>query len=54
MNKEMFKKTGDELQDFLNFRRRASRVESKKGKGSYKRSDWKKERQDDSRSMPEM
>ena len=35
----MFQKKGDELQEFLAFKRRGSRVEAKKGKGSYKRKD---------------
>lgn len=42
MNKEVFKKTGQELQEYLMFRRRASKVESKKGKGSYNRQSFKK------------
>ena len=33
----MKKKTGDELQDFLAFKRRGSVVPAKKGKGSFKR-----------------
>ena len=33
----MKKKTGDELQDFLAFKRRGSIVPAKKGKGSFKR-----------------
>lgn len=33
----MKKKTGDELQDFLVFKRRGSVVPAKKGKGSFKR-----------------
>ena len=37
MNKEYLKKTGEELQQYLQFRRRGTRVESKKGKGSYSR-----------------
>ena len=36
-DKSIFKKTGDELQDYLQFQRRASRVENKKGKSSYTR-----------------
>ena len=31
------KKTGDELQAYLQFRRRGSKVENRKGKGSYTR-----------------
>lgn len=38
MNKEHLKKDGKELQDYLQFRRRGSRVEAKKGKGSFRRS----------------
>lgn len=37
MDKRMFKKTGDELQQYLMFKKRGSRVENRKGKGSYKR-----------------
>ena len=33
MGKEYMKKTGEELQQYLQFRRRGSRVEAKKGKG---------------------
>ena len=33
----MKKKTGDELQDFLTFKRRGSVVPAKKGKSSFKR-----------------
>lgn len=42
MDKRMNKKTGEELQQFLAFRKRAGRVPSKKGKGSYNRKDFKK------------
>ena len=41
MGKEYLKKTGEELQEYLQFRRRGSKVEAKKGKGKgaeYKRS----------------
>lgn len=39
MNKEYLKKDAKELQEYLMFRRRGSRVEAKKGKGAeYKRS----------------
>lgn len=37
MDKRIFKKEGEELQQYLAFRRKAGRVEPKKGKGSYKR-----------------
>lgn len=36
-NKEHLKKSGQELQEYLAFRRRGFTVPSKKGKGSYKR-----------------
>ena len=42
MNKEIFKKTDEELQEFLAFRKRGSRIKNKKGKGSYNRQDFKK------------
>lgn len=42
MNKEVMKKTGEELQEYLVFRRRGSKVQSKKGKGSYNRQVFKK------------
>ena len=41
-NRRIFKKTGDELQEYLAFKRRGSRVENKKGKGSYNRRKFKK------------
>ena len=37
MDKRANKKEGQELQDYLAFRRRGSIVRSKKGKGSYRR-----------------
>ena len=38
MGKEYMKKTDEELQQYLQFRHRGSRVEAKKGKGAkYKR-----------------
>ena len=42
MDKRMFKKEGEELQQYLAFRRKAGRVPSKKGKGSYDRKTFKK------------
>lgn len=42
LNRQVFKKTGEELQQYLHFRRRGSRVENKKGKGSYNRQKAKK------------
>ena len=42
MNKEHMKKTGEELQEYLQFKRRGFKVEAKKGKGAkYKRSSEK-------------
>lgn len=42
-DKRMNKKVGDELQQYLAFRRKAGRVPAKKGKGSYDRKTFKKE-----------
>lgn len=42
-DKRMNKKTGEELQAYLAFRRKAGRIPAKKGKGSYNRKDFKKE-----------
>lgn len=50
MNREIFKKTGEELQQYLQFRRRGSRVKARKGKGSYDRAQFKKEIQSDEES----
>lgn len=44
MNKEIMKKTGEELQEYLAFRRRGSKIQNKKGKGSYNRQEFKKEK----------
>ena len=41
-DKRMMKKTSEELQAYLAFRRKAGRVPSKKGKGSYDRKAFKK------------
>ena len=41
-DKRVNKKTDEELQQYLAFRRKAGRVPSKKGKGSYDRKDFKK------------
>ena len=43
MDKRDFKKTGEELQDYLAFRRRGAKVAPKKGKGSFKRKEKHKE-----------
>lgn len=37
MNKQLLKKSSDEIQEWLQFKRRGSKVEPKKGKGSYSR-----------------
>ena len=44
MNKEYLKKTGEELQEYLQFRRRGSRVEAKKGKGAKYNRDREKDK----------
>lgn len=54
MNKEEFKKVGEELQDFLQFRKRGYWVKNKKGRGSYDRQKFKKGEQDGSEIMPKM
>ena len=46
MKKEMFKKTGQELQDYLQFQRRGSVVPNKKGKGAYRRNEKHRNRKD--------
>jgi stalled ribosome alternative rescue factor ArfA len=43
MDKNIFKKSKEELQEYLQFRRRGSKVKAKKGKGSYSRKDKHKE-----------
>ena len=35
--KQMFKKSGDELRQYMEFKRRGSKVRPRKGKGSFKR-----------------
>lgn len=42
IDKRMFKKEGEELQQYLHFRKRGSVTENKKGKGSYNRKNFKK------------
>lgn len=37
IDRRIFKKEGEELQQYLAFRKRGSVVENKKGKGAYKR-----------------
>lgn len=45
IDRRMFKKEGEELQQYLHFRKRGSKVQNKKGKGSYKREkkNWENE-----------
>ena len=47
MDKRINKMDPETLQQFLAFRKRAGRVPSKKGKGSYNRKDFKKGVQSD-------
>ena len=42
MDKREFKKEGEELQQFLAFRKRGYYVKNKKGKGSYDRDKFKR------------
>lgn len=42
MDRRIYKKTGEELQQYLHFRKRGSAVRNKKGKGSYNRQKAKK------------
>lgn len=42
-DKRVNKKTGEELQQYLAFRRKGGKVPAKKGKGSYDRKAFKKE-----------
>ena len=42
IDKRMFKMEGEELQQYLHFRKRGGTVENKKGKGSYNRQANKK------------
>ena len=53
MDKQDFKKSKEELQDYLSFRRRSSKVAPKKGKGSFKRKEKHKEDLRDQLSMGE-
>ena len=42
IDRRMFKKEGEELQQYLHFRKRGSVVENKKGKGAYNRQKMKR------------
>lgn len=46
MDKRIFKKSQEELEQYLQFKRRGSIVKSKKGKGSFKRNSKHKNRPD--------
>jgi len=46
MDKRMFKKSPEELQQYLAFKRRGYKVPAKKGKGSYKRHEKHRNRED--------
>lgn len=35
LDKRMFKKSSEELQEYMKFKRRGFRIENRKGKGSY-------------------
>ena len=37
IDRRIFKKSPEELEQYMQFKRRGSRVEAKKGKGSYNR-----------------
>lgn len=41
MNKSIFKKSKEELREYLQFKRRGFIVKNKKGKGSYNRQKFK-------------
>ena len=42
IDKRIFKKEGEELQQYLHFRKRGGSVKPKKGKGSFDRKKFKK------------
>ena len=42
VDKSMFKKTEEELQEYLSFRKKGFVIENKKGKGSYNRKEMHK------------
>lgn len=46
MDKRIFKKSQEELEQYLQFKRRGSIVKNKKGKGSFKRNSKHKNRPD--------
>lgn len=44
--KQAQKKTPEELQEYLHFKRRGSKVQAKKGKGSYSRKQKHKDKEE--------
>ena len=42
IDRRVFKKEGEDLQQWLIFTRRGSKAQAKKGKGSYNRQEFKK------------
>lgn len=42
LDRRVFKKEGEELQQWLAFRKRGGKVNNKKGKGSYNRQSFKR------------
>lgn len=42
INRQVFKKEGEELRQWQMFTRRGSKAKAKKGKGSYNRQEFKK------------
>ena len=46
MNKNYYRKEGDELQRYLAFRKRAFYIKNKKGKGSYNRKRFKQKKKE--------
>ena len=49
LDKRMFKKSSEELQEYMKFKRRGSRIENRKGKGSYTRK--QKHKKDENQDM---
>lgn len=45
MKKEIFKKSSEELQQYLQFKRRGFAISAKKGKGSYSRKQKHKDKE---------
>lgn len=47
LDKRIFKRSPDELEEYLAFKRRGFKINNKKGKGSYKRKDKHPKREED-------